>query len=264
MTRTFNRIVAYGCSWTAGTELMDHVHMGVSFEECNAIKETYISKGNPHENVHKFIEKYNINNKSLDELNRRSSWAGQLASLLSKPIDHRAEVGAGIDHIYFKLYNDLITGKILDTDLVLVGITSPHRTINFGKHSVGSFQLGHHFRKATEDNLLIEMFNDDYLIFIYFKTLQLFGALHDKINIRLQPVIRDVYPHRTETFIYDLNYTRPYAVKVWYDLQNIFLLEEEYLHDCIVDGKLKRCGFLHEPVESHIELANKIYNQVKF
>lgn len=265
MTRQIDRVVAYGCSWTAGSELMDHVHMGVSFDKCNTIKKTYISTGKTHENMHKFIEKYDIDNPLLVDLNRRSSWAGQLAELLGKPIDNRAEGGSSLDQIYFTLYNDLIKGNILETDLVLVGITTPYRMVRFGYHVVGSLQLGYHFREGKEeDKSLIELFNDDYLVFSYFKTLNLLGALKDKINIRLQPVIRELYPQRPETFIFDLKNCRDYANSVWDGLQDILLLEAEYLQEYIVDGKPKRCGFLHEPVESHTELANKIYNQVKF
>ena len=265
MKRRIDRVVAYGCSWTAGSELMDHVHMGVSFDKCNTIKKTYIATGKTHENMHKFIKKYDIGNPTLVDLNRRSSWAGQVASLLGKPLDNRAEGGSSLDQIYFTLYNDFIKGNILDTDLVLVGITTPYRVARFGYHGVGSVQLGYHFREGKEeDKSLIELFNDDYLVYSYFKTLQLFGALKDKINIRLQPVIKELYPHGTETFIFNIKHTREYANTVWNSLQDVFLLEAEYLRDYIVDGIPKRCGFLHQPIESHTELANKIYNQVKF
>lgn len=265
MTRRIKRILAYGCSWTAGSELMDHVHMGVSFDKCNTIKKTYIATGKTHENMHRFIEKYNIDDPALVNLNHCSSWAGQVAGMLNKPLKNRAEGGSSLDQIYFTLYMDFIKGNILDTDLVLVGLTTPYRTVKFRDHVVGSLQLGYHFREGKEeDKSMIELFNDDYLVYTYFKTLQLFGALKDKINIRLQPVIQEVYPHRPETFIFDLKQTRDYACAVWNSLQDVFLLEAEYLQEYIVDGKPKRCGFMHEPVESHTELANKIYNQVKF
>ena len=244
---------------------MDHVHMGVSFEKCNTIKKTYISTGKTHENMHKFIDKYNIGDPSLVELNQRSSWAGQIAGLLGKPLNNRAEGGSSLDQIYFSLYNDLIKGKILDTDLVLVGLTTPYRMVKIKDTVIGSLQLGYHFREGNEqDRSLIELFNDDYLVFSYFKTMKLLGSLKDRINIRLQPVIRELYPYRDETFIFDLKQTRDYATNIWDSLQDVFLLQEEYLQEYIVNGKPKRCGFLHEPVESHTQLANKIYKQVKF
>ena len=39
--KKINRILAYGCSYTAGDEIMDHIKMGISFEECNRIKQRY-------------------------------------------------------------------------------------------------------------------------------------------------------------------------------------------------------------------------------
>ena len=39
--KKINRILAYGCSYTAGDEIMDHIKMGISFEECNQIKQRY-------------------------------------------------------------------------------------------------------------------------------------------------------------------------------------------------------------------------------
>lgn len=264
MTRQIDRVVAYGCSWTAGSELMDHVHMGVSFDKCNTIKKTYISTGKTHENMHKFIDKYNIGDPVNVDRNHRSSWAGQLASLLGKPLENRAEGGSSFDQSYFELYRDYHTGKILPTDLVLFGTTTAYRTVKFRDHSVGSVQLGYHFREdKVEDRSLIELFNDDYLVFTYFKTLSILGSLKAKMNIRLQPVVKGLNPF-SEEFEFSTIHSRNYAQHVWNEIQDVLLLPDEYLREYIVDGKPKRCGFLHEPVESHTELANKIYNQVKF
>lgn len=266
MMRTIDRVVAYGCSWTVGSELMDHIHMNVSFDECNAIKKTYLATDKPYENMHKFIEKYDIGNKSLIELNHRNSWAGQLAQRLNKPIINRAAGGSSLDQNYFALYSDYINGKILDTDLVVVGLTTPYRSVKFGHRSVvSSIQLGHQLREGKhEDKSLIELFNDDFLVFTYFKTLQLLGSLADKINIRLQPMIPEINPHCNEPFMFHLKHTRPYATSIWDGLKDVFLLANEHLREYIVNGKPIRCGFMHDPVESHIELANKIHNQVQF
>jgi hypothetical protein len=262
--RQVDRVVAYGCSWTAGSELMDHVHMGVSFEECNAIKKTYIAAGKTHENMHKFIDRYNINDPTNLALNQRSSWAGQLAGLLGKPIDNRAVGGSSLDQAYFELYRDYHEGKILPTDLVLVGLTTAYRIPRFRDSLIGSSQLGYHFRDdKIEDHSLIKLCNDDYLIFNYFKTLSILGSLKSKMNIRLQPVVRENNPF-SEHFTFDLKLCRDYANHIWNELHGVFLLSNEYLREYIVDGKPKRCGFMHESIESHTELANKIYNQVKF
>jgi hypothetical protein len=262
--RTIDRVVAYGCSWTAGSELMDHVHMGVSFDECNAIKKTYISSGKTHENMHKFIEKYKINEPAIEELNRHSSWAGQLAGLLGKPIENRAVGGSSLDQSYFELYRDYHDGKILPTDLVLFGLTTAYRTIGFRDRIVGSLQLGYHFRDDNvEDRSLLKLYDDNFLVFSYFKTLSILNSLKSKMNIRLQPVVKGLNPFSHE-FDFATAHAKNYAQHIWNESQDALILPNEHLQEYIVDGKPKRCGFMHEPVESHIELANKIYNQVKF
>lgn len=264
MTRAIERVLAYGCSWTAGDELMDHVHMGISFDRCNTIKKMFIATGRTHENLTRFNDKYGLNTPEVIELNKRNSWAGQLAALLGKPFENRAVGGSSMDTIYFKIYNDYHAGKILPTDLVLVGLTTMARTIRFNKILVLSLQLGYHATyENIEDRSLIELFNDDYLVFNYSKTLLNLAALKSRMNIRLQPVLKETNPFN-DTFIFDTNHTRNFAQHSWNELQDILILPDEFLREYIVNGVPQRCGFLHETVESHTELANKIYNQVKF
>ena len=264
MMRQIDRVVAYGCSWTAGSELMDHVHMGMSFEECNAIKKTYIATGKTHENMYKFIDRYNINDPSNLALNQRSSWAGQLAGLLGKPIENRAVGGSSLDQSYFELYKDYHEGKILPTDLVLFGLTMVSRTANFKDHGVGSLQLSYHFKyDNVEDRSLLKLYNDDFLVFSYFKTLSILNSLKFKMNIRLQPVVKGLNPFSNE-FELGNTYIRNYARHIWNESRDVLLLSDEHLQEYIVDRRPIRCGFLHEPIESHTELATKIYNQVKF
>ena len=43
--KKINRIVAYGCSYTVGDEIMDHDVLGMTFEECNDIKQKYLNAG---------------------------------------------------------------------------------------------------------------------------------------------------------------------------------------------------------------------------
>jgi hypothetical protein len=260
MTKIIDRVLAYGCSYTAGTELMDHIHIGMSFDECNKIKKNFIATGWTLENMQKFIERYNINDSSLVEFNRRSSWAGQLANLLDKPFENRAEGGSSLDQIYFSLHKDYIDGKILSTDLVLVGITTVNRTVKFKHNRVSSLQLGQWIKK---DQSLAELFDDDYLIFSYFKTLALINGMKSLINIRIQPIVNDINPYK-ESFKFSLRHTRDYATYIWDSLKDIIMLPEEYLQPHIVDGNLVKCGFMHETVESHIELADKIFKQVNF
>lgn len=261
MMKRIDRIVAYGCSWTAGSELLDHVHMNMSFDECNLIKSKYVNNGLSLENMQKFIELYDINNPINIARNHSSSWAGQLAALLGKPFENRAMAGTGLDQIYFTVFNDYLSGKILPTDLVLVGLTSAYRLIKFTGNKVGTLLAGHNI--TSEDKLFVEVFNDDFAVFQYYKTVSLLANLKSKINIRLQPIINDLNPS-SNYFTFDLKHVKSYVDYVWDETQDVFILANDFLKDCIVGFKPRRCGFFHQPIESHTELANKIYNQVKF
>jgi hypothetical protein len=83
------------------------------------------------------------------------------------------------------------------------------------------------------------------------------------MNIRLQPVVKGLNPFSDEFELGNV-YIRNYAQHIWNETQDVLLLPDEYLRRYIVNGEPKWCGFMHESIESHIELANKIYNQVKF
>jgi hypothetical protein len=250
----FKKIISYGCSLTAGSELMDHIHMKMSFDECNAIKHSYIKRKFTIENMSRFEEDYKIS--QVSELNRQSSWAGQLAKMLNIPFENRADAGSSIDQIYFKLYNDYNNSNILSTDLVLVGLPPIPRIIKFTEHHINSIIIGHHV-----DNKSIEYFNNDFLFFQYFKTLRLLLELDILINIRLQPMVCDINPNTQSCILIHVN---GYIQSTWNKLQDVLILPEEYLQVYLENGRPKRCGFNHEPVESHIELAKKIFEQVKF
>ena len=130
MDKNINRIIAYGCSYTAGDEIMDHIALDISFEECNQLKREYLQKNEKSPNHTGKFKKY-VNIAWNNPLHQKSSWAGQLANLMNLPFENRAINGSGLDEQYFRIYNDYTQGLILDTDLVLVGLTSMNRMIDF-------------------------------------------------------------------------------------------------------------------------------------
>ena len=259
MEKSFNRVIAYGCSLTAGDELMDHVFMNMSFEKCNSIKRQFILDSNKRIDAgFKFRRTYNI--KTADkELNCNHSWAAYLAKHLNLPFENRAKSGSSIDQVYFTIYHDLLSSSISNTDLILVGLPPQYRIIDFrNPQKVLSLSNLHLDKDNLEHKLLIDMFNDDSAFFHYFKTVELLCNL--KINIRIQPMISDMVPNSS----YKINHTKDYINSVWNNSVKNMLLSEECLRPRVVNGELKNCGFGHPPVESHILLAEKIYNQVVF
>jgi hypothetical protein len=248
---TTDRVVAYGCSYTAGSELMDHVHMGMSFENCNKIKKLFSFSA---ANIVKFYNHFNISR--ADELSSQHSWAAYLSKNLGKTFENRAEGGSGLDQIYLKIYNDLSAGLITKKDLVVIGLTDALRIVRFSENRVGSLIVGWHISgNEPGDEKLIELFNDDWLCFNYYKTLKLILSLHDEINIRFQPLLST---HSIEQQ-HSLKYVHDYSSQVWQDVRPFMLSENDFLE--LKEGQ-RLCGFRHYPVGSHIDLADRIYSKI--
>jgi len=246
----FDRIIAYGCSWTAGDELLDHEILGVSFAECNRLKKEF-----RFPNI--FNKKYNIIEPC--EINRNASWAGQLAKLLGKPFENRARGGSCMDHIYFNVYMDMLNGSITDRDLVLVGLTSPNRFFQFIHKKPHSVLLGYppHWKDEATLRLFTTICEDNFVVFSYFRTVAALNALKDRINIRIQPASGGMSPN-SEAFLYDIEDVKEYALDVW-EKCDTMLLAEDFLK--MEPENLEVCQYQHQPVESHIALAKRIYNE---
>ena len=261
MNKNFNRIIAYGCSYTAGDEIMDHVVMGITFEECNQRKTDYLNnKTASLAHTGNFKKDFNI--QWNDPLHRNSSWAAQLAKLLNVPFENRAMNGSGLDEHYLRIYMDYDHGRILDSDLVLVGLTSMNRMIDFRSKEKITTLISKNIPDDVGSKLYLDMYNDDYVVFQYFKTLELFNGLATKIQLMMQPMTTEILLMQLDKL--DIPHTRSFANTVWKNSIDNILLPEEYLQPLIVNGVARKCTFGHPPVESHIELAKKIYKKIKF
>jgi hypothetical protein len=260
MDKNFNRIIAYGCSYTAGDEIMDHIVMGVSFEECNQTKLDYLN--NRRSSIvpvytSRFKEDFNI--KWNDPLHRNSSWAAQLAKLLDIPFENRAMNGSGLDEQYLGIYMDYAQGQILDNDLVLVGLTSMNRTIDFRLKEKITTLVSKNIPDELGSKLFLDIYNDDFLVFQYFKTLNLLSNLSSDINLLIQPMVADMTPKQLDNL--KLTHSRLFANNVWKNIIDNIILPEECLQPPIVNGVAKKCAFGHPPLESHIELAEKLHKK---
>ena len=261
MNKNIKRILAYGCSYTAGMEIMDHVVMGVSFEECNRQKLNYLTDGKTSAALTgKFRKDFNI--KLDDPLHKNNSWAGQLAKLLNLEFENRAMNGTGLDEQYLKIHNDYNQGLILEDDLVLVGLTSMDRMIDFRSKEKITTLMSRNIPDEVSSKLLLDIANDDYLVFQYFKTLILLNSFNSKMQLKMQPMTITIL----DKCLIHLNnpHTKQFAKGVWNSIIDNVLLPEEFLKRPEVNGVQIECGFHHPPLESHTELAEKIYNQIKF
>ena len=259
-----NRIVAYGCSYTAGDELLDHEILGMSFDDCNKFKRKYL---NPLD-----FNKLTIGNQTIydkiqaDGRNRNVSWSGQLARLLGKEHKNNAVGGSSIDEQFYRIITDISNKSILETDLVLVGLTSPDRVFFFPPGSDKPISKMLHWQRAWSDHpdyhrAATEWFFTDFSIILnYYKNVKLLSTLQNKINIRLQPMRSTIIPTHTQ-FLYKSNIDKTnniildnFVMSVWDECQHLMLCPEEG----ITHNANQRCGFGHPTMEQHTQLVEKI------
>lgn len=118
----FKRLVAYGCSYTQGDELLD---------------ETYIPGANEIKKIQgreiwwkTLLDTYpGLDKQEYNERCKFHAWPRHLADRMGIPWVNRAYPGNSIYNMIYKIDQDLANGDILDTDLVILGITSPNRLI---------------------------------------------------------------------------------------------------------------------------------------
>lgn len=257
--KSIDRVLAYGCSFTAGDEIVDHLLLNTSFKEVNKIKQKF-------ENQVAFYDNMKI--EIPNEVMRKNSWAGQLAKLLDKPFINKAYPGYSIAQSYFQIYTDYKNNLITDSDLVLLGLTGPSRMVWYNKKleildSAPVLNYVENLYKTVEEkSTILELFDDNLNAFNYFSFLNNIQQLKNIINIRIQPMT----VNNTVTSSYfnlldiDKNIFK-YCNDIWEDCQNITLLSKEYLRNKTLDPNVILCGYGHPPLESHIELAIKIYDR---
>jgi hypothetical protein len=256
----FNRVVAYGCSFTAGDEIVDHLIIDKTFEETNKIKQKF-------SNQVEFYKHFNITFPT--DLILQNSWAGQLARLLNKPFVNKAYPGFSIGQSFFQIFNDYKNNIISKNDLILVGLTGTTRMMWYNKDlkQMDSAPLLNYIENlnlsANEILPLANLYDDNLNAFYYYSFLNNIQQLKSYLNIRIQPMIVNNSinnDHFSMRHSLDENIYK-YCLNVFDDCSSILLLPKEHLRNKVLDPKIVLCGYKHPPLESHIELAIKIYDK---
>ena len=274
--KKINRIVAYGCSYTVGDEIMDHDVLRMTFAECNGIKHKYLNTGGVASawdgwktgwkdalklGIMPPPKQFKIDYRTdrwHSYLHRQMSWAGQLAKRLHVQFENRAVIGSGLDEHYFKIYNDFQNGKINDNDLVLCGLTNYHRIIDFRTNRyepANNTLISYLIPNEEGSRLFLELFNNDFMIYQYCKNIHLLHCLGSKMNLLMQPMQKEVILDHIIGL--DIPETKQYAESIWNECASSFL-SKLYLSD-----EYPRCGFGHPSLESHTLLAEQLEDLVR-
>ena len=175
-----NRIVFYGCSFTEGAELSDY-ELFPTIEQ-SQVDKLKIKQGQSF---------YRLVDESLcNTLNNQKSWTRWFADELNMTWVNRATSGSSMSQIIFEIENDFSTGKILDTDLIIVGITSPERICRFLSNSANSLIIGNTDTR-WEDEKFQKLFvkhlaDDNYILYNWYKDIKYLDLLSKNLGGRLQ------------------------------------------------------------------------------
>lgn len=183
------RILFFGCSFTSGHELIDHEFLGVSFEECNAQKEEHLRKGRTVGQFDEYIKKTaGISNREYNDLSSKRSYAAKLANKLGMQHVNYAEPGLSTEHSVLKLFDAFYSGEINpQTDIIFLGLTTPHRYLYFTKHGLPLTRVMGH-RNHTPEDL---HYNDYKIMQSYYFALENFKnfCISNSLQVILQPIV---------------------------------------------------------------------------
>lgn len=121
MAFNIGRVVAYGCSFTAGQELGDSIILNRPEKEIDAYKRKH--------GIHCITDIYGDEGTrtKCTILSSQLSWPNYIAEQLGVPCSNRAKLGTSVNEFILNIERDNATGKIEDNDLILVGLTCPTR-----------------------------------------------------------------------------------------------------------------------------------------
>ena len=188
--KTFNvkRIVSFGCSFTAGTEILDD-RLNPYFVDLKSKLDAY-----------QWWEKLKADSEQMalqlelrkEELNH--AWPAHLASHLGVDFVNYAEPGNSNEKIYWQIEQKLASGEITEHDLVLVGLTGAQRSMFFSNNHPEpvSFLLSNKTSYVTELSVnILKWFSDDRLVWNYYRDLKSFESVKQKLHGNLFVVPMD-------------------------------------------------------------------------
>lgn len=183
----YNRVVAYGCSYTYGAELNDHKAIGKSRLKTDKEKKKLGYKGFATLYGHKL----GPGSKKINHVTamHNASWANKVRQCLQiKHYENRAISGISNEQMIYSLEKDYIEGKIEETDLVLVGLTSLERFMYFdldGHVNRTLLVTPESQIQRDLDNVLSYVLNEYYVVYNFIKTLTYLQHLKDTLPITI-------------------------------------------------------------------------------
>ena len=182
--KTFDvkRVVSFGCSFTAGTEILDD-QLNSYFVELKTKLDAYSWWEKLKTDPEQMALLLELRKKELNH-----AWPAHLASHLGVDFVNYAEPGNSNENIYWQIEQKLAAGEIAEHDLVLIGLTGVQRSMFFSNSHPDpiAFLLSNktsYVHQLTEH--ILKWFSDDRLVWNYYRDLKSFESIKQKLHGRL-------------------------------------------------------------------------------
>ena len=185
------RIVAFGCSYTAGEELL--------YNQLGDLDDYRKSTSHDPRLFFQKLSKDLVAQETLKVIRSEQlklAWPAKLAALLNVDHVNFAEVGNSMDKILWQIEKKKLEKFFLPGDVILVGATNPDRNVFFKDTGPMSFQLPSLHWNTEEsligvdsignvdvvinrdvDKQLLQWFTDDRIVWDYLKSLKALTSL---------------------------------------------------------------------------------------
>lgn len=287
----FDRIVAYGCSFVAGSELIDHLPLSYIGDEdaVDAAKRNFNSANDD------FFKKYfedaakqgkiapewinsqgDFDYHKLFSQQANYTFVNRLAEKFGVPCLNKGWGGASVNSIPYNIEYDLATGALTDTDLIVIGITSPNRTFYLddkgkGKHLLYGWMNNQWPSQEMHDTFVLHFSNDYNISWEYFKHIKYIDMLNTQLGERI--IALPIFEKFSELFREDAYY----VPKSWYKHGNPAEFNKMYkqissfnsILDCsfceIINpyDKTFLHGHGHPKIKHHEEYAELLHSNLK-
>jgi len=263
------RLVSFGCSFTSGAELIDHELLGISFDDCNEMKRQWVTDKKTFHAFEIYVaDKCEMTTEEYVNAGSKRSYAAKLADKLGLEHVNYAIPGSAVDHMTLDLFRGHYTKKLNpETDLIFLGITTPHRYLSFLPEKTGlpvSRVMSH--REFFDADV---HYNDYKVMQTFFFALQNFKNFCIANNFNFYMQLMTI----KELLFY--NPTNPKAnmfADIYYDWQYLPTFERilqeilEYAVDPNLSLHLPKnytpCGFDHPPESVHERFSKELYDKI--
>jgi len=263
----------FGCSFTSASETEDHDILGISFEECNKLKQTTSVKDLNEIMKNKLVREQNMDPVTAYEYIRSSckknSWATTLSELMNVNCVNLAEPGSGMQECVFNL--KLVEQKITTDDYVFLGLPPIPRLFFLTENlSIPDrIMLSNPHGEKYWDSL-IPFFPDNQLYREYF------NSIDDIIRIcRCKGLKLFILPVYTEIHSVSEKITKEKIKwqhsEFYHKILNFFIDIENKISEYYIDvplltfrnNFLPLCGYDHPNIECYRAYGIEVYKHLK-